>query len=59
MWQRVFFLDLILVIFIAFSAIFYYSMELKGGAEKEIGSRSEASIVSSRLSLAASYGEKK
>jgi preprotein translocase subunit SecF len=58
-WQKVFFLDLILVILIAFSVFLRYSIELKNGAEREMASRAEASIVSSRLYLALSGNERK
>lgn len=58
-WQRIFFLDLVLVIFIAFSVFLYYGSKLKNGAEREINSRMKASIILSRLRLTASGGEKK
>ena len=57
-WQKIFFLDLILVMFIAFSVFLHYGSKLKDGAEKEMTSRTEASIVSSRLHLAVNNKEK-
>lgn len=57
-WQGIFFLDLIFVIFIAFSVFLHYGSKLKDGAEREMASRAEASIISSRLHLAANNREK-